>query len=70
MNGDELLIIYYMTSHGDEWGTVDDIYITSPNDVKIHNETNALTITLVTCYPFSYFGPAPDRYVVVASQSK
>ena len=50
--------------------TVDDIYITSPNDVKIHNETNALTITLVTCYPFSYFGPAPDRYVVVASQSK
>jgi sortase A len=24
------------------------------------------TLTLVTCYPFDLFGPAPDRWVVRA----
>jgi sortase (surface protein transpeptidase) len=23
-------------------------------------------LTLITCYPFSYIGPAPDRFIVRA----
>ena len=45
---------------------VERIYITTPEDPAIFEETDATTLTLVTCYPFTFVGPAPQRYVVVA----
>jgi sortase A len=42
------------------------IQITAPSDVRILSSTTGSTLTLVTCYPFHYIGPAPERYVVHA----
>lgn len=40
--------------------------IVSADDVRFyHNEDRAL-LTLVTCYPFYYVGPAPKRFIVRA----
>jgi sortase A len=38
--------------------------IVSPDDVAVLNPTTAETLTLVTCYPFYYLGPAPQRFIV------
>jgi hypothetical protein len=32
--------------------------------------TRERTLTLVTCFPFSYLGPAPNRFVVRARQAE
>ena len=45
---------------------VERIYITDPEDPHIYDETEDTTLTLVTCYPFSFVGPAPERCVAVA----
>jgi sortase A len=40
--------------------------IVSPKDVRwLRPETDAV-ITLITCYPFYFIGPAPKRFVVRA----
>jgi Sortase domain len=36
--------------------------------VDVLDPTSDRTLTLVTCYPFSYFGSAPDRFVVRATR--
>ena len=46
---------------------VEKIYITTPDDTKIFNqdiESKDIKMTLVTCYPFIYSGPANKRCVV------
>lgn len=45
---------------------VKTIYITDPEDARIYDGTDTVTMTLITCYPFSFVGPAPERCVVVA----
>jgi sortase A len=40
--------------------------IVRPEDVHVLKPTKEPTITLVTCYPFYYIGPAPKRFVVRA----
>jgi sortase A len=40
--------------------------VVSPDDVSVLDPTNDATLTLVTCYPFSYIGGAPYRFVVRA----
>ena len=37
-----------------------------PEDVWILGPTEEPTLTLVTCYPFTYIGSAPERFVVRA----
>jgi sortase A len=41
--------------------------IVQPNDIWVLDPTAAPTLTLVTCYPFSYVGSAPKRFVVRAN---
>lgn len=41
--------------------------IAEPSHREVMGRTLEETLTLVTCYPFSYIGPAPRRYVVVAA---
>ena len=43
-----------------------DIRIVPPSYTQVLQSQAARTITLITCYPFYYFGPAPDRYIVQA----
>jgi sortase A len=46
---------------------VKQIVIVDPNDVSVLRPTATATLTLVTCYPFYFFGSAPKRYIVEAS---
>lgn len=46
--------------------TVARTYVTSPEDPHIYDDPGELCLTFVTCYPFSFVGPAPERFVAVA----
>jgi sortase A len=43
---------------------VSDMEIADPEDTHWAENTDDDLITLITCYPFEYIGPAPKRYVV------
>ena len=40
--------------------------IVEPDDLSVLGRTGGADLTLITCYPFGYFGPAPQRFVVQA----
>lgn len=40
--------------------------VVSPDDVHVLDPTEEPTLTLVTCFPFFWLGPAPDRFIVHA----
>jgi len=42
--------------------------IVNPSDVAILNSDGNDALTLVTCYPFYFVGPAPDRFIVRAER--
>ena len=44
--------------------------IVMPKDVWVLNATGYPALTLVTCYPFSYVGSAPKRFIVRAALGK
>ncbi|PYP89220.1 MAG: hypothetical protein DMG65_14010 [Candidatus Angelobacter sp. Gp1-AA117] len=46
---------------------VDQIAITTPDNVSALDARSQPSLTLVTCYPFHYIGNAPKRYIVEAS---
>jgi sortase A len=45
---------------------VENTRIVAPTDVQVLAPTSSSTLTLITCYPFDYIGPAPKRFVVTA----
>jgi sortase A len=45
---------------------VEELRVVSPEDVSVLAPTAVPSLTLVTCYPFYFVGPAPQRYVVRA----
>lgn len=47
---------------------VDLISIVEPQDSAVLRSSGTDVLTLVTCYPFSFVGPAPKRFVVRASE--
>ncbi len=61
--GDEILI---ETVTGLSKYKVDWAQIVAPNDTSVLAPSAESAITLVTCYPFYYVGPAPKRFVVHA----
>lgn len=48
--------------------SVESTQIVEPTDVQVLQTSNEPILTLVTCYPFYYVGPAPKRFVVKARQ--
>ncbi|HZM61366.1 MAG TPA: class D sortase [Vicinamibacterales bacterium] len=42
--------------------------IVKPTDVEVLAPTKSATLTLITCYPFHYVGPAPKRFIVRAER--
>jgi LPXTG-site transpeptidase (sortase) family protein len=42
--------------------------VVSPDHVSVLDSDGTDLLTLVTCYPFSFIGSAPDRFVVRANQ--
>ena len=47
---------------------VDDTHVTTPDRTEVLAPTAAPTLTLITCYPFTFIGPAPRRFIVRARQ--
>ncbi len=45
---------------------VELISIVEPEDSRVLSDSGENILTLVTCYPFSYIGPAPKRFIVRA----
>ena len=54
------------TLHGSETFRIERTWIVSPEDVSVLDPTSERSLTLVTCYPFYFVGPAPQRYIVRA----
>jgi sortase A len=42
--------------------------IVNPTDVSVLDPGKSEILTLVTCYPFYFIGPAPDRFIVRAER--
>ena len=61
--------IELQTLRGTTTYIVDQIEIVTPHQVEVLRPTSVPSLTLVTCYPFYFFGSAPQRYVVKASLS-
>jgi sortase A len=51
---------------GDFHYVVSGTRVVDPEDVSVLRATPEPTLTLVTCYPFDYFGSAPQRFIVSA----
>jgi sortase A len=45
---------------------VDSIRVVDPGETRVLDHSDDSILTLVTCYPFSFVGPAPKRFVVRA----
>jgi sortase A len=56
------------------WGAyqyrVDSTTVVEPGQTEVLGPTEVPTLTLITCFPFDYIGPAPKRFIVKARQVK
>jgi len=62
---DEIRIV---TAEGTWAFRVKETSVVKPQDTWVLDATKAPTLTLVTCYPFTYVGSAPQRFVVRATE--
>jgi sortase A len=60
--------IQFSTLSGDFKYVVESLIIVEPDNVGVLAPSSENVLTLVTCYPFSYIGTAPRRFVVRARQ--
>jgi sortase A len=63
--GDEITLT---TLNGSYVYRVDLISIVEPQDSAVLRDSGENILTLVTCYPFGFIGPAPKRFIVRARQ--
>lgn len=61
--GDELIV---QTAAGTFTYKINRIRIVHKDDKTVIVPTDHAVLTLTTCYPFSFVGYAPDRYILVA----
>jgi sortase A len=61
--GDDMRVA---TPYGDFTYQVSRTLIVTPDDLSVLEPTPEPTLTLITCYPFSYVGHAPKRFIVQA----
>jgi sortase A len=60
--------ITLMTLEGSYRYRVDSISVVGPEDTQVLNNSGGDILTLVTCYPFYFVGPAPRRFIVRAQR--
>jgi sortase A len=63
--GDE---IRFATRHGTFRYRVTRHTVVDPDELWVLDASPAAALTLITCYPFDYVGPAPRRFVVHAER--
>jgi len=68
LRSDDLILLH--TPHAYYAYNVDSFRVVSPEETTILEGSGKRQLTLVTCYPFFYLGPAPERFVVFARQVK
>lgn len=61
---DDLIVV--RTIRGSSQYSVDWTRIVKPGNVEVLEASSEPALTLVTCYPFYYVGPAPERFIVRA----
>jgi len=64
-NDDEIRVT---TSDGSFTYRVERTSVVQPKDVWVLRPTRYPALTLVTCYPFTYIGHAPERFIVRANR--
>jgi sortase A len=47
---------------------VDSTRVVSPGERRVLRASTGRDLTLITCFPFSYVGPAPSRFIVHARE--
>jgi sortase A len=58
------------TPSGDFEYLVESTAVVPPTDVQVLEPSGGRTLTLITCFPFAFVGPAPDRFIVRARESR
>jgi sortase A len=66
-DGDRVIVT---TPEGRYEYVVRETRVVKPSDVSVLDRTREPVLTLVTCYPFNYIGPAPQRFIVRAALEK
>ncbi|HEX4802878.1 MAG TPA: class D sortase [Myxococcaceae bacterium] len=61
-------MITLTTLRGEYRYRVVSIKVVSPSDVAVLDSDGHEMLTLVTCYPFYFVGPAPNRFIVRAER--
>jgi sortase A len=56
------------TQKGDIEYLVESTAVVRPSDIQVLEPTGGHTLTLITCFPFSYIGSAPNRFIVRARE--
>ena len=59
--------IFVETTYGKFTYRIDELRIIEGTDMSIAADTLTEQLTLYTCYPFTFIGNAPQRYVVICS---
>jgi len=62
-NNDEITLT---TLNGTYRYLVDSTQVVPPKDTQVLDDSDDTILTLVTCYPFYFVGPAPKRFIVRA----
>jgi len=60
--------IQVSTPNGNFKYEVESMRVVEPNNVEVLAPSSENVLTLITCYPFSYVGPAPKRFIARARQ--
>lgn len=63
-------IVVFETLQGTYQYQVESTEIVEPTEVSVLQDGKRSKLTLVTCYPFSYIGAAPQRFIVTARPLK
>lgn len=63
--GDEIRL---RTRHGELHYLVRQLSIVEPDDLTVLDPREPASLTLITCYPFTYIGNAPRRFIVRAER--
>ena len=59
-------ILVLSTPHGVFRYQVESTVVVRPTDLHVLAASSSRTLTLITCFPFSYIGAAPNRFVIRA----
>ncbi len=61
-------VITLRTSDSDFQYLVESTAVVPSSDIRVLLPTEGRILTLITCFPFTYVGPAPDRFIVRARE--